>query len=563
MESILRAQAARGHVSLETLTITPGGNPLYLLKIGDPKPGRPAVFVAANMEGTQVQATQGALWLADYLINRMDSFPDINWYILPCGNPDARKRYFASPRWENSGNASPVNNDNDDRTNEDGPNDLNGDGLITQMLLKHPLGEYVKDTSDGRIVRKALPEKGEQGIYRLYTEGTDDDNDGQFNEDGPGGVNINRNFSYQYHSFVPENGKWNGSEQESLALMKFFSEHPEIAMTLVIGASDNLLFPPADDPKSGNAKPIKVPGYYAERLGIDGSKTYSPEELKQEIEANVDDKETGKRIYRMLLNSTPPTSIQPEDARLYREISESFKKMLTEKNIPADAEKLPDWSDGGFEQFAYFEYGLPVFCVHPWPLPKVSPKGKESKGNKDEKPTSETQRFLSYADSLGLEVFADWQKIDHPKLGAIEVGGIVPFSITAINDDSLNARFEQVLPFCAELSRKIPSLTADYTLSRESDEIIKLEVYITNRGQLPCPTFMGERNQKPSPVVFTIDGPVTFLSGKARTPAGSLGAGQSKKFLFLLKKEKDGELTLHLEAKNARVTQPTLKINLQ
>ena len=39
-------------------------------------------------------------------------------------------------------------------------------------------------------MREGRSKKGEQGIYKLYTEGTDDDADGEYNEDGPGGTNV-------------------------------------------------------------------------------------------------------------------------------------------------------------------------------------------------------------------------------------------------------------------------------------------------------------------------------------------------------------------------------------
>ncbi|MCK7536580.1 MAG: hypothetical protein MZV63_39160 [Marinilabiliales bacterium] len=52
-----------------------------------------------------------------------------------------------------------------------------------------------------RLMRRADAVKGEKGIYKLYTEGIDDDGDGQYNEDTPGGTNVNINFPHLFKSF--------------------------------------------------------------------------------------------------------------------------------------------------------------------------------------------------------------------------------------------------------------------------------------------------------------------------------------------------------------------------
>jgi hypothetical protein len=45
--------------------------------------------------------------------------------------------------------------------------------------------------------------KGEKGTHRILTEGTDNDKDGEFNEDGEGGIHFNKNLTYGYQYFSP------------------------------------------------------------------------------------------------------------------------------------------------------------------------------------------------------------------------------------------------------------------------------------------------------------------------------------------------------------------------
>jgi hypothetical protein len=76
------------------------------------------------------------------------------------------------------------NDDLDDQEDEDGANDLDGNGFITQMRVKDPQGTWIPVPGDPGLLKKANTQKGDKGIYKLYTEGTDDDGDGKYNEDG-------------------------------------------------------------------------------------------------------------------------------------------------------------------------------------------------------------------------------------------------------------------------------------------------------------------------------------------------------------------------------------------
>src|SRR5690606_8922977 len=117
-------------------------------------------------------------------------------YILPRVNPDGAEQMFATLKSFRRTNAAKFDADNDGRVDEDGPEDLNGDGFITVMRVKDPDGEYAPLADDARLMKRADAAKGEAGGWRVYWEGTDNDHDGFINEDGPGGVDLNRNFQH-------------------------------------------------------------------------------------------------------------------------------------------------------------------------------------------------------------------------------------------------------------------------------------------------------------------------------------------------------------------------------
>ena len=123
---------------------------------------------------------------------------------------------------------------------EDGYEDLNKDGLITLIRVKDPAGKFIKSNEDERIMVEADISKGQSGNYLVYSEGIDNDKDGSFNEDGPGGVDFNRNFTFNYESFGPEAGMYPVSEPETKAVADFLFDRFNIYSVFIFGPQDNL-----------------------------------------------------------------------------------------------------------------------------------------------------------------------------------------------------------------------------------------------------------------------------------------------------------------------------------
>src|SRR5205085_9685579 len=90
----------------------------------------------------------------------------------------------------------PMADDDDGLYDEDGPDDLDGDGNICQMRRLDPNGAWRVSPEDQRLMVPLQPdEKYEGPRYTLLgEEGIDNDGDGLINEDGPGGYDLNRNW---------------------------------------------------------------------------------------------------------------------------------------------------------------------------------------------------------------------------------------------------------------------------------------------------------------------------------------------------------------------------------
>lgn len=219
------------------------GREMWLLTVTDFKTGKPeekpGFYIDGNIHSNEIQGTEMALYTAWYLA---ETFKDIAFikelladkvfYIVPTINPDARDHYMKEPNSQNSPRSGviPVDNDRDGLIDEDGFNDLNGDGHITMMIRKSPTGRMKKDPNDPRRLVPAKPD--EQGEYEvLGFEGIDTDGDGRVNEDGTGYYDPNRDWAWKWQPNYIQSGayKYPFSIPENRNVRDFVMAHPNIA----------------------------------------------------------------------------------------------------------------------------------------------------------------------------------------------------------------------------------------------------------------------------------------------------------------------------------------------
>jgi len=398
---------------LHKIAISPGRKTVNMIEIGSEvnkkKKTLPAVFVVANMEGTVPLSSEAAICLIQSILEKPEVRKDKTWYVLPLGNPDAAAKYFSEPLMIDARNARPYNDDMDDRVDEDGVEDLDGNGIITMMRAKDPQGEWIPVPDDPRIMKRADWDKGERGIYKLYTEGLDNDGDGEYNEDGPGGVNVGINFPHLFQFFTKTGGPWTGSEEESHNLIKFITEHREIAMTFTFGAASFCLAPPKGGRKgAADLSKIKIPKRFASWLNVDPEKTYTIKEVMEMVQPFVPEgMEVTESMIASFLGLGAVVNPLPEDLKFYKELSEKFKEFLKKNKLDAKRLETPGAKDGSFELWSYYHLGLPSFAMDFWTLLEVKEEKKEEAALTPEKLEKMTdEEFIA----LGEEKITEFLK---------------------------------------------------------------------------------------------------------------------------------------------------------
>jgi Zinc carboxypeptidase len=230
-------------LTLESLGKSEFGRDMWMITLNSPKTGeastKPAMYIDGNVHGNEIQATETVLYSIWYLTKsygKVDQLTDlmdrVSFYFVPSINPDGRAEWFANPNTPHSARTGqrPTDNDNDGLFDEDGPDDLDGDGHITQMWKIDPNGRYRRNEVDPRIIERA-PEGVQGNLSRVGSEGIDNDGDGRINEDGPGGYDMNRNWAsdWQPNHIQYGAGLYPFDRPETNAVAQFILKHPNIA----------------------------------------------------------------------------------------------------------------------------------------------------------------------------------------------------------------------------------------------------------------------------------------------------------------------------------------------
>jgi len=143
---------------------------------------KPKVFFVGYHHARELISTELLLYFAveaatnfgtNETISHMLNYSEI--YIVPALNVDGSNTVKQN-EWQRK-NAHPFDEDNDTLLDEDPPEDIDGDGYIEDLIRWD----------------------GYQWVFVRW-EGIDNDGDGLLNEDWVGGVDLNRNYGYQWNA---------------------------------------------------------------------------------------------------------------------------------------------------------------------------------------------------------------------------------------------------------------------------------------------------------------------------------------------------------------------------
>lgn len=443
MTAQLKQLATQKNCKLESYGKSFSGKELWVLKIGSSE--KPAILLVAGLDGTHQAGTQMALLLAEKLVLENKSF-----YIIPNGNPDAMDAFFAKIKYEKSGNAQATDDNRNGKIADDIFEDLNNDGLITSIRVESKIGNYIVNPDDKRLMQLADAGKNQAGTHLVFTEGIDNNKNGLFNEDAGTGVNINKNFAFDYPVFQMNAGEYAVSENETRNLMDFIFANGNIHTIIQLGIHNNLSEAEKYDAKKAKERIIK--------------------------------------------------SWQENDVK----VSENITKLYNKNNTLKEAPKS-NFEGGNFTQTAYYHAGKYAFSTPVWwaNLNKVTDtvqktEAKELKEvKKDKEKPSEDAIFIKWLEQENLmSNFVTWKEINHPDFPnqKVEVGGYAPYIKKNPPMQYLEKQVDGHVNFLKSIANQMPTHEiVDQKVEKLDSNLYRISLKITNKGFMPSYTEINDK----------------------------------------------------------------------
>jgi hypothetical protein len=573
----------------ESIGTTLEGREIWLVTVGNrqgtPVKERPGVLVAANLEGNQLVGSELSLEAMRYLLESYATDAEVKarldqsvFYFMPRVNPDGAERAFARVQTGSPYNSSDYDDDNDARVNEDGAEDLNGDGLITVMRVADPKGAYMIDPDEPRLMKKADASEGEAGTHSIYWEGRDSDGDGFYNDDGAGGVDINRNFQHEYPYYQAGAGIHMASERESRAVLDFVIANRNIAVMLVYGESDNLITPPNDKGELGPAKGLDLWAFAdasvagARDVGVFQTQTRGFGRFGGfGQQANQGGRPGGG-------GTRPATTVSRTDLPYFKSVSEAYKETSGLDGVPPIRKP-----EGAFFQYGYYQYGVPSFSTPGW-APTVKADTSSSEGGRMAPRASAPGRggargaggaaagggssadaaLLKWMDANDIDGFAVWSAYDHPELGAVEIGGFKPYQAVNPPASVIAELGPKQGAFVAHLATLFADVQiADTEVISEGGGIFRIKAEIENAGFLPTASAQGVRSRSVRPTMVQLDiEPEALLSGSAKTSffQATEGSGRRQSFEWIIQGTRGQSIELRVVSQKGGSDTRTLRL---
>jgi len=482
MESHLKrlAEVHPTLMSLYSIGKSIRGRDIWVVELTNKRTGpaeeKPGELVFAAIHAAEVMSAAASLYC---ICEALDGYgkdeaitellDEIVLYVIPYLNPDGAHIALTTPyRWVGNGRFLPG---------EEQPwpglyqCDVNGDGMILEMRIEDPAGEWKASEHDPRLLVPRKPGDRDGPFYRRLPEGLIRDWDGaELWLPKPRDGNLNRNFPENWGPEFMQYGAGEHplSEPEVAAFVRFVLDRPNIVGSLSLHTNAGaILFPEVEASRKRDVLALR-------RLAQAG-----------------------------------------RDLTGYAIIESVLEQFTIDKSKPRR---------GVSDEWLYKQQGKICFTIELWDWLGTAGVKRDSFMATLSGPSPEEElALLKWNDEvLGGEGFVPWTPFEHPQLGRVEIGGWKYMWPTrnAPPGKLLVEEVYRLSKFIFAKASSAPKLRLlEVSASPVGEDLYRVEAVVANEGFLPTYVTEVAREHGLADTVHVsieVDGPGEVLDGTER-----------------------------------------------
>lgn len=491
------------------------GRDLWMVEITDQSTGeastKPGYYIDGNHHAVEVAGSQVCLYTALHLLQQhgidpaiTDLLGSVAFYILPRVSPDGAETFLKTPYSLRSSTRSYPHSSPEPGLH---PEDVDGDGLILQMRIADPQGEWKVSERDHRLMVRRRPDEWGGHYYRLYPEGVLHHWDGGEIKIAPSrwGLDLNRNYPFSWGGEADRKvaGPYPLSEPETRAVADFISSRPNLAGAMSYHTTGGFILRPSC------------------HLG--------------DQDLNSEDLEMMKAIGR-----------RGEELVGYPCVS-TFEGFTGRRALA-----------GVFMDWLYEDQGIIAFSTELWDLARRAGVEHRTEPLSEREEEERGLKMLAFSDKeLGSSGFVPWKEHEHPQLGRVELGGW-DYKFTLWNPPLvfLPGECHKNALFTLAHAGSLPRLSVtERRVSRLAPGVFSLEARVCNGGYLPSYVASTGKDMpwlKPPTARLAVPeggrllygletSEIDHLEGRSAARKGSSAQGRERRLLWVVELEETGE----------------------
>jgi len=243
----------------------------------------------------------------------------------------------------------------------------------------------------------------------------------------------------------------------------------------------------------------------------------------------------------------PAETVNDADLDYFEAVSDAYREITGITELLVNREPA-----GAFYEMAYYQRGIPAFST---------PGGGAHEALEGDTPE---QKALNWVEGSDFDVFQEWETVQHPDFGEVEVGGFRPYVWTSPDVPGDFAADTAHGEFIVRLAGMLPRVqVAETEVTAHGGGVFTVSVEVENTGYLPTTLQHGVVSRSVAPTIVQIGvEPEAIMTGDSKTSRIQKldGSGSRARFSWVIQGRNGQEVQIRVRSEHGGTDTATVTL---